>query len=1065
MVGGIRILRHVQLHHPGGWLAGEVHGLVRVPLLLSLHSLLLSLLHLLLLCILGIPAGTPASMTKVEEVEAKWVRLVRDLEAIRARGEHCVLTGDLNKLVGDDALGVPGNSAEVSAGGRLLRGLLATGNWFLVNGMGEEVVEGGPWTRVDPATGGFSCLDMFVVNSQLRPHVGQLTIDSAREMTAARVVGPVGRARLVYSDHFSCLLTLNQLQRRQTKKTKVETKWNFARDGGWNRYNVLSNEVSEKIAKELEKEETSFEDKVRKFERIHEDIKYKAFGKVKLNNKQNEDNNTTENKVKANDMLEEQNKRTEEEINEIKRIGKSKVGKVWEIKRKIVGNKKATVEATAVINPKSGKLVVSRDEIKKVTLDYCKSTLENNKPEEEFNEKIELKKKSMKEKLDEDKSQFVITKDTFELVVNKFRKSNKRNYDFLVKSSPQFKEQVFKMCQQMIEHEKFPKTFNDTILHMIYKGKGKCEELSNNRFIHSKSWLPRLVEALVVEQGLKRPLVEESSIFQIGGQPGHRSEELLFAMKSIIAKQRKEGKAVVVQMWDISKFFDKEMIEDAVLTCLKRKTNIKATRVWFKLNENTRIKVKTGVGLSEPAEVGAVVGQGTIGGALVSQAVLDEGVMEHFSPGEEGEMQYGGVPLAPMMFMDDLIHSTRGVKEARRASCKVNILMKERALHLNQGKSTFIMYGTKRQKELMRAELEAEPMRCGDFIMEEKATDKWLGQMLSGEGLAESVAATVAAKEPKIKGACLEIARIAEDWRSTAAGGMETALVLWERCCIPSLLHGAGTWTKVSVATIQKLNKLQQWFIRLVLQVGPGAPVAALGWETGLMEMGLRVAKEKVIMVLHLRQLGEETLAGSVYKEQVARGWPGLAQEVKDICKDLKIEDANKTNLDKHEYKQLVELACMSKNENILRKLAENKNKCERIMKDPCGKKSYMMSENITEVRKYFKTRTRMLPFAANYPGDRRFARTSWLCGCGSREEEEHIMGGRCPLYSDLRGEYGEFREDEELVQFFAKVLDRREQLGELDREEQERIEVATSEATSVPASPQPGAGQLSNAC
>merc|ERR1719319_1721343 len=114
-------------------------------------------------------------------------------------------------------------------------------------------------------------------------------------------------------------------------------------------------------------------------------------------------------------------------------------------------------------------------------------------------------------------------------------------------------------------------------------------------------------------------------------------------------------------------------------------------------------------------------------------------------------------------------------------------------------------------------------------------------------------------------------------------------------------------------------------------------------------------------------------------------------------------------------------------------------------MKDPCGKKSYMMSENITEVRKYFKTRTRMLPFAANYPGDRRFARTSWLCGCGSRE-------------------------DEELVQFFAKVLDRREQLGELDREEQEqeeqeRIEVATSEATSVPASPQPGAGQLSNAC
>ena len=87
---------------------------------------------------------------KVEEVEAKWWRLVKELEAIRARGEHCVLTGDLNKLVGDDALGVPGNSPEVSPGGRLLRGLLATGNWLLVNGMGEEVVQGGPSTREEP---------------------------------------------------------------------------------------------------------------------------------------------------------------------------------------------------------------------------------------------------------------------------------------------------------------------------------------------------------------------------------------------------------------------------------------------------------------------------------------------------------------------------------------------------------------------------------------------------------------------------------------------------------------------------------------------------------------------------------------------------------------------------------------------------------------------------------------------------------------------------------------------------------------------------------------------------
>ena len=127
-----------------------------------------------------------------------------------------------------------------------------------------------------------------------------------------------------------------------------------------------------------------------------------------------------------------------------------------------------------------------------------------------------------------------------------------------------------------------------------------------------------------------------------------------------------------------------------------------------------------------------------------------------------------------------------------------------------------------------------------------------------------------------------------------------------------------------------------------------------------------------------------------------------------------------------------------------------------------------MSDENINEVRKNFKTRTGMLPFAANYPGDRRFARTQWLCGCGQREEEEHIIEGRCPLYSDLRGEFGDLARDEELVSFLSQVLRRREQLEEVAREEgeqeeQKRAEVAAYEATSVLASSR--AGQFSNDC
>ena len=59
-------------------------------------------------------------------------------------------------------------------------------------------------------------------------------------------------------------------------------------------------------------------------------------------------------------------------------------------------------------------------------------------------------------------------------------------------------------------------------------------------------------------------------------------------------------------------------------------------------------------------------------------------------------------------------------------------------------------------------------------------------------------------------------------------GGLETALLLWEAWCIPSLLHGAGTWGDIYKTTIKKLNQIQCWYLRLALQVGQGAPRATL---------------------------------------------------------------------------------------------------------------------------------------------------------------------------------------------------------------------------------------------
>ena len=157
---------------------------------------------------------------------------------------------------------------------------------------------------------------------------------------------------------------------------------------------------------------------------------------------------------------------------------------------------------------------------------------------------------------------------------------SKRNYDFLVKSSKSFQNAVYKFSKQMFEKEEFPDIFKETTLHMIFKGgQGRRHNLTDNRFIHSKFWFPRVAEGPIVVEGLKSALIEGSSRYQIGGQPGHRAEELVFVLKSVISKYRKEGKLIIIQTSDISKFFDKEKLDDAILTCYKRGADPKACRL------------------------------------------------------------------------------------------------------------------------------------------------------------------------------------------------------------------------------------------------------------------------------------------------------------------------------------------------------------------------------------------------------------------------------------------------------------------------------------------------------
>ena len=313
---------------------------------------------------------------------------------------------------------------------------------------------------------------------------------------------------------------------------------------------------------------------------------------------------------------------------------------------------------------------------------------------------------------------------------------------------------------------------------MIWKQKGPSEILKNSRFIHMKDgFLPRTCEALVVEK-MKDKILKSSSKYQIGGQPGHSPEEHIFTIKSIMALMEMEKMGIIITLVDIEAFFDREDIYDVMDTLNKIGVNKKAARVWFKLNEGTEISVKTASGLSETAFVGDCIGQGTAGGALVSQANLDDGLMEYFGD-SEAEITYGNIRVQPLAYQDDILRGSKSVLEAQVGNIKLAAMLRNKGLEAHPDKTCYIVCGTKKYKQKVAQDLERNSLMFGEFQVKEKKSDKYLGQVLHGGGLDQSAEATVQERMGRVKGATMEIKSIIEEFQMQAIGGVMAAVELW----------------------------------------------------------------------------------------------------------------------------------------------------------------------------------------------------------------------------------------------------------------------------------------------
>ena len=358
-------------------------------------------------------------------------------------------------------------------------------------------------------------------------------------------------------------------------------------------------------------------------------------------------------------------------------------------------------------------------------------------------------------------------------------------------------------------------------------------------------------------------------------------------------KQLEEKKdSGILSLYDMEKFFDKESLLDCMNTLnLRANINAKCYRMWFKLNENTKISVKTSVGESDRAPIFDSVGQGSFGAALVSSLNIGCAIEELFK--EDSTANIGQLQLACIILQDDIMEMCSNVEQARNGYQKIDEMLKKKLLRANYDKSKYLVMGRGKKKNTILEELEETPIKMGEEV--------------HAKGYKDNISIIIKERMRKLIPKVEEIIQIADTPIMTGLRNSKIAFRLFEAIIIPALLNNCASWISINKTHIKDLQKFQDNFVRRVLQVPQSITKALLEYDVQMWPMEWRIKEKKLNFVRQIMLKDEYTITKNALIQEKEIGINGLGHECNATCNELNIPEIMNYQLSKRQIKTAIQ--------------------------------------------------------------------------------------------------------------------------------------------------------------
>ena len=469
--------------------------------------------------------------------------------------------------------------------------------------------------------------------------------------------------------------------------------------------------------------------------------------------------------------------------------------------------------------------------------------------------------------------------------------------------------------------------------------------------------------------------------FQVGNQKGRNIRDHTLIVHSVVKDTKDTKSKVDINFTDIKQCFDSIWLDEATNDLFESGVTSRNLNLLYEGNRKTRMCVETHFGQSDRAELHKVVMQGSVPGGLLCSNQLSKLCNKLHKEGDV-YMYKGRVPIPPLAMVDDIASIAKcNSTESLKTSIKTDTFIQRKKLEgqTGEGKCQWVHIGGGTCESCYCVNGEQISKADSYKYLGDHVADLWETLYSKRWEKAQGYSVTCQAM-------CTEISL-----------GFQTysfAKMLHRSIFINGTMVNMETWPEFSTTRIEMFERIEQGFLRRILEAHSKTPIECLYLELGIMPFRFHLMMKRIMYLYIIMQRNDNEITKQIVlcqKESNCKG--DFYSQTKENMEYLSISETDlsesitkmKENLDKKTKKKAFQ---------YLIGKATNHSKVNENLYTDCEGLSHYDDTRFTPdlINVLFKFRTRMFLVKNNFRNN--YINTNTLCPVCNDEEDtqEHLF-------------------------------------------------------------------------